>query len=252
MKHLILIALSALVSVAISNAEPRTFTNTDGKAIEAELVRLDGEVAILKLANLSLANVPLSSLSKEDEAYAKAWWEENKDKLGPMDVRLSIDKNTERIDRKVTRSAPSGGNKNSKNIQLSPTVTKMQKDEISYACVLKSYVKKEISDITVNYTIYKRVSTRDKDGSKSEVVETDGTATVKRLDAFGNATFDTAKVLCEDNSQTGGKGPDTRKSETIEGFVVTLSAGGKEFLKQSFPENYIGRLAEEEKRQEGR
>ena len=250
MKNPVGIALGVLLCATLSQAEPRTFTNTEGTSIEAELVRVEGEEAVLKLANLKLANVPLASLSKADEAYVQAWWEENKDKLGPMDVRLAIDKNTERIDHKVSKSGASGGN--NRNNQHAPVVKKMQKDDIHYACVLKSYVKKEVTEINVEYTIYKRVTTRDKDGSKSEVEEIDGSATIRRLEAFGSATFETDAVPCLDESQTGGKGPDTRRSETVEGFVVTLSAGGKDFLKRSYPENYIERLEEEEKRENER
>lgn len=251
MRHPILIALGGLFLAAFSHAETRTFTNAEGKSIEAELVGLEDESALLKLANLSIAKVALTSLSKSDEAYVRAWWEENKDKVGSMDVRLTIDKNTERIERKSTTSGNSGGGQNNRN-QPPPLVTKVQKDEVEYVCVLKSYVKKEISDITVNYTIYKRVITRDKDGTKSDMVEIDGTASIKRLEAHGSATFDTQVVPVDNNSKKGGKGPDTMRSETIEGFVVTLSAGGSEFIKQSYPENYIARLAEEEKREESR
>lgn len=254
MRHAILIALGALFLAAVSHAETRTFTNAEGKSIEAELVGVEGENAVLKLANLSIAKVAMTSLSKSDEAYVRAWWEENKDKLRPMDVRLTIDKNTERIERKSTTSGGTGTGgvgQNNQN-QLPPLVTKLQKDEVEYVCVLKSYVKKEIADITVNYTIYKRVITRDKDGTKSDLVEVEGTAAIKRLDAFGSATFDTQVVPVDNNSQKGGKGPDTIRSETIEGFVVTLSVGGEDFLKQSYPENYIARLEEEEKREESR
>lgn len=250
MKGSALTALGAMLSIAISHAEPRKFTNTEGKSIEAELVRVEGEDAVLKLANLSVAKVPLTSLSKEDEAYVRAWWEENKDKVGPMDTRLTIKKNTERIDRKVSRSG--GANNNNNNNAVAPTVTRTQKDEVSYECVLKSYVKKDISDITVNYTIYKRVITRDKDGTKTDREEIDGTATIKQLEAFGSAAFNTDVVPVDNNSQKGGKGPDTMRSETIEGIVITLSSGGEDFLRQSYPENYIQRLEEEEEREDGR
>lgn len=247
MKYSVFIAMCSLLAAMSAKAERRTFTNTEGKAIEAELVRVEGTDAILKLANNSTAKVPITSLSQSDAEFVNAWWEKNKNKLGPMDVRLSIDKNTKRIDRKVTRTAAPAGN--NINNQVSPTVTKMQKDEIEFVCVLKSYVKKDISDITVDYTIYKRISTRDKAGLKSVVEEIDGTAAVRLLEAHGSATFDTAVVPCQDDSKTGGKDPDTRKSESVEGVVFTLSAGGVEFLKQSYPENYIERLEEEEKRE---
>lgn len=249
MRNPLSIALCALLSAASADAEPRTFTNTAGKAIEAELVRVEGTDAILKLANNNTAKVAISSLSKPDEEFIKAWWEKNKDKVGPMEVSLTIDKNTERIDRKVTKSAPTVGGNNNTN-QPAPTVTKMQKDEIEYACVLKSYSQKDISNITVAYTIYKRVITRDKDGSKSVVEEIEGTETINLLEAHGSAPFETDALLCQDDSKTGGIGPDTRRSETIEGVVFTLSAGGAEFLKQSYPENYIERLEEEQKREE--
>ena len=97
MKCPVFIILSALLCTAILQAEPRTFTNTEGKSIKAELVSVEGESAVLKLENLSVAKVPLTSLSKADEAYVKAWWEENKNNIGPMDIRLAIDKNTKRI-----------------------------------------------------------------------------------------------------------------------------------------------------------
>lgn len=249
MNRSVFITLASLLCAAVTQAEPRTFTNTEGKSIKADLVRVEGENAVLKLANLSVAKVPLASLSKADEAYVKAWWEDNKDNIGAMDFQLAIDKNTKRIDRKRSRS---GGNGGGGNNQFSQVVTKMQKNEIQYACILKSYVKKEISDITVNYTIYKRVSTRDKDGSKLTVEETDGTTSIKSIKALGSATFETDVMPCESNSQTGGNGPSTKRSETVEGFVVTLSVAGKEFLKQCYPDNYIERLEEKEKREDSR
>jgi hypothetical protein len=128
----------------------------------------------------------------------------------------------------------------------------LTRDEFSYSAVLKSYVQKEVSDIEVEYTIYKRVSTRDKNGSESDIEEIDGSTSIKLLEGHGSATFETESVECEDSSQTGGKGPRLSKRETILGVVVTLSAGGKDFLTQSYPENFIDRLEEEEKRQEGR
>ena len=76
MNRSVFITLASLLCAAVTQAEPRTFTNTEGKSIKADLVRVEGENAVLKLANLSVAKVPLASLSKADEAYVKAWWED--------------------------------------------------------------------------------------------------------------------------------------------------------------------------------
>lgn len=51
----------------------RPFTNSAGKTIEADLLRIEtsseGKVAVLKLENGQVARVPASSLSKEDQEF---------------------------------------------------------------------------------------------------------------------------------------------------------------------------------------
>ena len=249
-KHLSLIAICGFFCTSVSQAAPRSFTNTDGKTVEAELVGMEDGAAVLKLGSGSIAKVALSTLSAEDQTFVKAWWEVNKDKLDRMDVRLSISKSTDRIERKVSKPKGNTGQKGQN--QTSPIVTKLTKDEFSYTGTLKSYVKKDVTDIEVDYTIYKRVSTRDKNGASTDIEEIDGSTTIKRLEANGSATFETESVATEDFSQTGGKGPRISKRETVLGVVVTLSAGGKDFLTQSYPDNFMDRIEEEEKRQEGR
>lgn len=242
--------MGGLLGTSIAQADPRSFTNTEGQTIEAELVGVEDGAAVLKLGNGKTAKVALTTLSEGDQAFVKSWWEVNKDKLDRMDVRLSITKSTDRIERKVSKPKNNGGQKGQN--QVSPIVTKLTRDEFTYSGVLKSYVKKEVTDIEVDYTIYKRVSTRDKNGSSTDIEEIDGSTSIKRLEAHGSATFETESVETEDFSQTGGKGPRISKRETVLGVVVTLSAGGKDFLTQSYPDNFMDRLEEEEKRQEDR
>lgn len=243
MKHVILIAICSFLGSWMARAAPRVFTNSEGKKVEADLMSVVGEIAILKLTNGSSAKVPIKSLSAEDQAFIAAWWEENKDKLKPTDVALVITKKTESIDRKVTRTGDTfGGSRNGQTIIIPPLVKKLTVDGFHYACELKSYSAKSVSDITVTYTIYKRVSETDKDGSDSVVKEIEGTATIKFLEAQGRASFETKKVSCEDSSQTGGNKPRELKRETILGVVFHLSAGGNDFLTQSHPENFLERL----------
>jgi len=203
---------------------------------------VEGEEVVLRLANGKDAKVPLKSLSESDQAFIAEWWKENKDKLKPMDVRLAIGKKTERIDRTVKRSGGGGGG--GQNNIVSPIVNKLTIDDFHYTGELKSYVRKDISDITVTYTIFKRVSVTDKEGSRTTIEEIDGETSIKLLEAFGSATFETEVVRCEDSSQTGGNKPRELKRETVLGVVMDLSAGGQDFLRQSFPDNFEARLDE--------
>ena len=243
MKRLAIFAAVGLLGIWMAHAEPRVFTNTDGKTVEAEPVSVMEENVVLKLSNGSTATVPLKSLSADDQTFIAAWWKENKDKLKPSDVTLEIAKKTERIDRTVTRSGATGAARPGQNV-VSPTVKKLTIDDFHYIGELKSYVRKDVSDIKVTYTIYKRVSTSGKDGSESKIEEIDGEVTIKRLKAHGVATFETDVVRCEDSSVTGGNKPREMKRETILGVVFELSAGGQDFLKQSAPENLVEHIAE--------
>jgi hypothetical protein len=242
MKQLVFIAVCGLLGAWMVRAEPRVFTNTDGKTVEAELVSVEDEVAVLKLSSGGTAKVPLTTLSANDQTFVAEWWKENKDKLKPMDVRLTISKKTERIDRKVTRSG--GGTARPGQNTQAPLVKKLTIDDFHYVCELKSYVAKDVSDINVTYTIYRRVSVTDKEGSRTAVEEIGGETSVRLLEAHGSATFETEVVRCEDSSQTGGNKPRELKRETILGVVFDLSAGGKDFLRKSFPENLVERLEE--------
>jgi hypothetical protein len=247
MKTRLLLAVASLFCTQIAQAEIRTFTNSAGKSIKAELVAMEGEAAVLKLGNGRTAKVPLKSLSAEDQTFIKAWWEKNKNNLNEGDVRLEFDKNTERIDRQVSKPKATGKGK-----QGNQPSSKMTKDSVSYACVLKNYSKKTVSDITVDYTIYKRVSTRGAGGSDTSTKEIDGSTKIALLEANGSATFETDDVTCVDSSKKGGNGPTESNRETVVGIVLTLSVGDNEFLKQSHPTSFLDRLEEEEKRQEDR
>jgi len=248
MKQLVFVALVVLLGSLMARAETRTFTNVDGRKVEGELLVVEDGAAVVRLANDSIAKIPMDSLAVEDKTFVTKWWDENKDKLGPMDVRLSINKKTERIERTVIRPKGGGANKQTAN-----QITKKHTiDDFHYTCTLKSYTRKRITGITAGYTIYKRVIGRDKNGLKNITEEIEGEKPIPQMEALGGATFDTDKVRCEDTSESGGKNPMVWKRETILGIVVTLSIGGKEILKQSDPENFLDRLEEAEQREDSR
>lgn len=238
MKKPLGVCLVFLLALASSRGESRTFTNKEGKAITAELISVVKEDAVLKLANSSRVKVPLASLSDADQAFIKTWQEENKNNVTESDVRLSIEKKSDRV------SSPDTGKDKKKDAK------KVTTDKVEYICELSSYSERDLSDITADYTIYKRVSTRGKEGSETKTETIDGSDKVASLPANQKVTFETTGVTCEDFSQKGKKGePASSKRETVIGIVVKLSANGKEFLQQGFPDNFLDRLEEEEKRE---
>lgn len=70
---LVVVVLALLTAPPILQA--RTWTNTGGKTIEAELVSIKGtgddEIAVLETANGRIYEVPLASLSEADQTFAR-------------------------------------------------------------------------------------------------------------------------------------------------------------------------------------
>lgn len=248
-KKTLFVALAILFGTLMAQAEIRTFTNVDGRKAKGELLVMEGDAAVVRLENDSITKIPLKSLSEEDKTFVTKWWEENKDKVGPMDIRVTIDKDTDRVDRTVIRPK---GNAGGKNQNANQVVKKHTIDDFNYTLRLQNYTRRNISDITVEYTIYKRVIGRDKSGLSNKTEEITKEKAISQLEAMGTTTFDTEKVRCEDSSESGGKGQMTWKRETILGIVVSLSVGGKVVAKQSEPENFLARLREEEQRESSR
>lgn len=237
-QNLFSICFVTLLYLNIAVAEPRSFTNKEGQSLTAELITVEDQKAVLKLTNLKKYKVPIDSLSEDDQKFIKDWWEENKNNVSEMDVRLEIDKSIDRIS-KPDKDKSEGKNKKNKN--------KSSSEEVQFTCVLESYTHRDLTDITAKYTIYKRVSTRDEDGSNTKVEETSGSATIDSLPSHEKATFETDSVLCKDESKKAWKDqPSSSRRETVIGVVVTLSANGKDFMTQGYPDNFLDKIEKDE------
>lgn len=73
--YLVTGALSVLAF--LSPAQARTWTNTQGKTVEAEFVKLDGQKAVLKRAGGQTFTISLGQLSKADREFISAQGEKN-------------------------------------------------------------------------------------------------------------------------------------------------------------------------------
>lgn len=241
MKSRVLLVAACFLYPLLTGADGRTFTNSAGKQIEAELIAVDDGSAVLKLSNGRSAKVPLASLSEEDQAYAKSWHEENKNKISERDLRLEIDKKTERL--KSDRDAADKGKKDE---------SKSDTTEVSFKCTLENLSPKTIEGISAAYTIYKRTSIRGEGGSDTMSTETSDTTEVPTLKPKGSVEFIVGPEQCVDFEKKPKKGPKESQRETVTGVVITLSIDGNEILKKSDPGDFIDRLEEEAERQEAR
>ena len=73
---LTIFAIPALVLVALT-VEARTWTDTKGRTIEAEISRVEGGAAVVK-RNGKEVRLPLDMLSEQDKQFVAKWNEENK------------------------------------------------------------------------------------------------------------------------------------------------------------------------------
>ena len=62
----------AVALVALTGTlHARTFTSTDGRTLEADVVKIEGEAAVLQLATGRSVTVPFNLLIESDQAYLK-------------------------------------------------------------------------------------------------------------------------------------------------------------------------------------
>ncbi|MEJ6581441.1 MAG: hypothetical protein QNL33_08615 [Akkermansiaceae bacterium] len=56
-----------------TQAELRTFTNTEGTTIEAELIKASGSEVVLRIKGGPLAQVNIATLSEADKDFIQTW-----------------------------------------------------------------------------------------------------------------------------------------------------------------------------------
>jgi len=229
-------SIFSLLFISLSIAtQARKFYNTEGKSIEAELLSVENDTAVMKLTNGRKIKVPITKLSKADQNFIKTWWNKNKNLLTEGDVRLSIKQKSV-----YTKKPETKYTKNNK--------VKTSESEVTFLCGLDNYSAKTAKGIKATYTIHKRVSKRDKNGSFSEIKLVRNTIPLNILKSHKKIKFTTDAIKCKDSSDQAER---SSLRETVIAIVLTLSVDDKEFLTQSHPENFIRRLKEEEAREEG-
>ncbi|NWK56188.1 hypothetical protein HW115_11250 [Verrucomicrobiaceae bacterium N1E253] len=210
-------------------AELHTFTNTEGKTIQAEITEVSSGKVKLKLSNGKNYTVPFAKLSEADQTYIKEWHEKNKGMPKPSHFRLEIDRKSSRVREDKDKS------KNSN--------TRTSKRNISYSFELSYSKTPPVEDVSVSYRIIKRSTYRGDDAGEPEFKAITGEEHIDTLDSKTPAEWQSKEVLCEDSS-TKSKTSSKSKKETVLGMLAVVSVGDKELFRQYEPPNFEKELKE--------
>ncbi|MGB0154976.1 MAG: hypothetical protein ACPGFB_13180 [Verrucomicrobiales bacterium] len=92
MNHLSILLIIIGLIFCITPAQSRTFTSTDGRTMEADVVSVTKDTAIIKRGNRQFT-IPLTSLSQADREYLAEWRKEAlKNKIPKLDVAINSKK----------------------------------------------------------------------------------------------------------------------------------------------------------------
>lgn len=88
-RELTLLFCAASILATPLHAEYRTWANTEGVKIDAEMVKVDGDDVTLRLRNGKLSTFPQAKLSDADREFIQA----NKDTATSQEVKTTVDAN---------------------------------------------------------------------------------------------------------------------------------------------------------------
>ena len=212
-------------NMLVLGGERRDYTNKEGKKVGASLISVDGEAAVLKLANDRDIMVPIDTLVDSDQEFIRKWWEKYNGKIRPSYLSFTVTPKTKSIKntkpRKYYREEESYWTDGSKV------------DEINYVCELKSHIPKDISQITASYTIYKSVSK----SNQTTIEKTDEIKNLPVLEARESMNFETVSarsmLTIFSEYDTARK---TDKHEVL-GISISIKVDGEVVLIKQEPEN---------------
>jgi hypothetical protein len=209
MKRLLCI-LAILYGMAAPDAEARTFTSTDGKTLEAELVGADAFQATLKLPDGRQVAVPLNRLSQADQAFVVGWIQEH-----PQAIRYSfaVDATKDKVESKAASTGDS--------------YVKGKATKWLYHVKITNRASLPIEGLKMRYQIHYI----DVDGTSKSVEFKSGVKEVAGLKPGASTSVDTDPVELLTTQLDGsfyyGDGAKSKQVDTIKGIAVTLEHAGR-------------------------
>jgi hypothetical protein len=243
MKSLIRRAIIPVVLLLLASplgAEVRTWRDqVSDVAVDAELIKVEGEKITLKMANGKSFTYPVTRFHEDDQAYAKEWADEHGDEMvgedkggggkatatAPAEVRRALQvvvkEESEAGASEKTGTKDSKGKKRTENTHFTINLINARSGPA-------------MKDLEVAYTVYKRTRTSDtknKDGNRTIFEKEADSEKVASLLPGTSTTLKTKSIPTTDSTtpyKAGKKTYEKRLSEEVVGIVVKVTSGGAE------------------------
>jgi len=228
MKQFLLTAiLLIMLGTTAAASEVRTFTDTQGRTMDAKVTRVSGDEVYIERRDGLTTRVQISIFSEDDQKYIREWEEKNFLKSGAVEVRFSEGETDE-------TKRTNGGIESTRY-------------EAFYEVILKNTSDRAISDIRVEYLMLKfRDEVAAKKRSAGQIERQKGT--IKLANLYGRAEerlatkkFEMLETELEPGwVWAGGEEGKARKSkDKLEGIWVKVYAGDLLLFEEARPESMM-------------
>lgn len=130
------------------SAALRTFTDTKGRKIEAQIVSVAGANVTLKLANGRSSTIPIKLLSENDQMFVKVWADMEKKSPGKKGKPRLPENVTYRLLLEVDKERSKKGTKTREN------VAEVRADEWIYEVELQNRSRVNLEGLEMSYRVY--------------------------------------------------------------------------------------------------
>jgi len=215
---ILLLALGAAGGVS-ALAEPRTFTNSEGREIVAEAVSHDGSGSFeLKRSDGNLFVVKAADLSIDDQKFLQDWATANPPKIDyRFDFKVAAEKVT------GVRSRQLGGYKNVKN------------ELWTYRVDMTNLARQTVGGLTVEYRVFKINAADGQFRSSSGITEGFISGTEKiETDLRFNETyqFTTGEIEIDEVSYRWTYSRNERYKDALRGIMVRIKDSGGNVVEE--------------------
>ncbi|MFH1499015.1 MAG: hypothetical protein ABII82_14455 [Verrucomicrobiota bacterium] len=214
----VFLVLAPVAFLSALRAEPRTFTDQEGRTIVAEIVSATDRTVKIRRDDGRVFEVPVMTFVLEDRKYIEAWLKEQSVQAAPLRLRVEVSQS------KKTVGRSEGISSNTRML------------EAGYRILIKNESAGPLDNLKIDYRVFKfddRVGLDDRKRSLQKISGTIGKVSVPR---FGQNEFTTKGInltvhqLKPNWSYIGGADP--RTADSLAGIWLRLIDGSGEVIHE--------------------